>query len=50
MLPKMKFPAGYRWELAGDYRTQQESFASLLMVSSWPRPWCSCSWASSSAA
>ncbi len=26
------FPPGYRWELAGDYRSQQESFASLLMV------------------
>ncbi len=25
-------PPGYRWELAGNYRAQQESFASLLMV------------------
>jgi multidrug efflux pump subunit AcrB len=25
-------PSGYRWELAGSYRSQQESFASLFMV------------------
>jgi CzcA family heavy metal efflux pump len=31
-LVKMNFPRGYRWELAGEYRAQQESFASLLMV------------------
>ena len=31
-LAKIKFPAGYRWELAGNYRSQQESFASLLTV------------------
>jgi len=31
-LSKMKFPRGYRWELAGEFRAQQESFASLLMV------------------
>ena len=31
-LPKIKFPYGYRWELAGNYRSQQESFASLLTV------------------
>ncbi len=28
-LSKMDFPRGYRWELAGEYRAQQESFASL---------------------
>ena len=28
----MKFPPGYRWELAGNYRAQQESFASLITV------------------
>ncbi len=28
----LKFPPGYRWELAGSYRAQQESFASLLTV------------------
>lgn len=27
-----KFPPGYRFELAGSYRAQQESFASLLTV------------------
>ena len=32
MLPKLKFPPGYRWELAGNYQSQQESFASLPMV------------------
>ena len=26
------FPAGYRWELAGNYRSQQESFSSLFSV------------------
>jgi CzcA family heavy metal efflux pump len=31
-LKKLKFPTGYRWELAGSYRSQQESFASLTMV------------------
>ena len=31
-LSKLKFPPGYRWELAGGYRAQQESFASLFMV------------------
>jgi multidrug efflux pump subunit AcrB len=31
-LAKVRFPAGYRWELAGNYRSQQESFLSLLMV------------------
>jgi CzcA family heavy metal efflux pump len=28
----VKLPPGYRWELAGNYRTQQESFLSLLSV------------------
>jgi CzcA family heavy metal efflux pump len=32
MLPELKFPPGYRWELAGNYKSQQESFASLGMV------------------
>ena len=31
-LPRLAFPPGYRWELAGTYRAQQESFASLLTV------------------
>lgn len=31
-LGKLKFPPGYRWELAGSYRAQQESFTSLLTV------------------
>ena len=31
-LADVKFPPGYRWELAGSYRAQQESFASLLTV------------------
>ena len=31
-LSKMDIPRGYRWELAGEFRAQQESFASLLMV------------------
>lgn len=31
-LGKLQFPAGYRWELAGNYRAQRESFASLLTV------------------
>jgi CzcA family heavy metal efflux pump len=31
-LAGVSFPPGYRWELAGLYRTQQESFRSLLMV------------------
>ncbi len=31
-LGALKFPPGYRWELAGSYRAAQESFASLLTV------------------
>ena len=31
-LAKFRFPPGYRWELAGEYRSQQEAFASLTMV------------------
>ena len=31
-LAGLRFPPGYRWELAGDYRAQQESFTSLLAV------------------
>jgi CzcA family heavy metal efflux pump len=31
-LSELKFPPGYRWELAGSYRAQQESFASLMTV------------------
>jgi CzcA family heavy metal efflux pump len=31
-LASLAFPPGYRWELAGNYRAQQESFASLLTV------------------
>jgi len=31
-LSALAFPPGYRWELAGSYRAQQESFGSLLMV------------------
>jgi CzcA family heavy metal efflux pump len=31
-LSALEFPKGYRWELAGNYRAQQESFASLLTV------------------
>ena len=31
-LASLKMPTGYRWELAGNFRSQQESFASLLMV------------------
>ena len=31
-LSALPFPPGYRWELAGSYRAQQESFGSLLMV------------------
>jgi CzcA family heavy metal efflux pump len=31
-LPKIKFPTGYRWELVGNYRSQQETFASLFLV------------------
>ena len=31
-LAALKFPPGYRWEVAGNYRSQQESFASLLAV------------------
>jgi multidrug efflux pump subunit AcrB len=31
-LQELKFPPGYRWELAGSHRAQQESFASLQTV------------------
>jgi CzcA family heavy metal efflux pump len=31
-LPALEMPTGYRWELAGNFRSQQESFASLLWV------------------
>jgi CzcA family heavy metal efflux pump len=31
-LADFKMPPGYRWELAGNFRSQQESFGSLLMV------------------
>ncbi len=31
-LATLHFPSGYRWELAGAYRAQQESFVSLLAV------------------
>ena len=31
-LAELKFPPGYRWELAGSYRAQQESFTSLGTV------------------
>ena len=31
-LASLKMPGGYRWELAGNFRSQQESFASLLRV------------------
>ena len=31
-LSELKFPRGYRWELAGSHRAQQESFASLRTV------------------
>ena len=31
-LSELKFPPGYRWELAGSYQAQQESFASLMTV------------------
>ena len=31
-LAELQFPPGYRWELAGTYQAQQESFASLLAV------------------
>jgi multidrug efflux pump subunit AcrB len=31
-LSGIKFPVGYRWELAGNLRSQQESFASLRNV------------------
>jgi multidrug efflux pump subunit AcrB len=31
-LRELKFPPGYRWKLAGNYRAQQQSFASLLTV------------------
>ncbi len=50
LLPQLKFPAGYRWELAGNYKSQQESFASLGMVLVVAAGWYSSCWASSSAA
>ncbi len=28
----MSFPRGYRWELGGEFKAQQETFASLLFV------------------
>ena len=31
-MPELRLPPGYRWDLAGTYRAQQESFASLLIV------------------
>ena len=31
-LAEIDFPPGYRWEVAGDFKSQQESFASLLTV------------------
>jgi multidrug efflux pump subunit AcrB len=31
-LKAVHMPPGYRWELAGDYRAQQESFANLLLM------------------
>jgi len=31
-LAELEFPHDYRWELAGSYRAQQESFASLMTV------------------
>jgi CzcA family heavy metal efflux pump len=31
-LPKLNFPQGYRWELGGEYKAQQEAFASLGIV------------------
>lgn len=31
-LSQLQFPSGYRWELAGSFRSQQESFSSLLAV------------------
>jgi CzcA family heavy metal efflux pump len=31
-LAAIKFPPGYRWDIAGRYRAQQESFGSLLTV------------------
>ncbi len=31
-LAAISFPPGYRWELAGNFRTQREAFASLLTV------------------
>ncbi len=31
-LAAIEFPPGYRWELAGEYAAQQESFRNLLMV------------------
>jgi CzcA family heavy metal efflux pump len=31
-LSNVPFPPGYRWEVAGNYRSQQEAFGSLLAV------------------
>ncbi len=31
-LAELEFPPGYRWELAGSFRAQQESFNSLITV------------------
>jgi len=31
-LAGLTFPSGYRWELAGNFRSQKESFASLVTV------------------
>ncbi len=31
-LATLKMPAGYRWELAGNFRSQQEAFTNLLVV------------------
>ncbi len=31
-LPKLTFPQGYRWELGGEYKAQQEAFMSLTFV------------------
>jgi CzcA family heavy metal efflux pump len=31
-LPKLNFPQGYRWELGGEYKAQQEAFLNLGLV------------------
>jgi multidrug efflux pump subunit AcrB len=31
-MAEVKLPSGYRWELAGNFRSQQESFSSLIKV------------------